>query len=85
MGLDVSGRVALVTGGAQGIGLATARALHARGARVALVDLDRAATEAAAAPLVVDGRRISGAAAARARRLVELLTAIEAREEQSGI
>ncbi len=51
MSLDVSGRVALVTGAAQGIGLATARALHARGARVALVDLDLAAAEAAAAPL----------------------------------
>jgi NAD(P)-dependent dehydrogenase (short-subunit alcohol dehydrogenase family) len=51
MGLDVKGRVALVTGAAQGIGLATARALHARGARVALVDLDLAAVEAAAAPL----------------------------------
>ncbi len=38
--LDVSGRAALVTGAARGIGLETARALHARGASVALVDLD---------------------------------------------
>jgi len=46
-GLD--GRVALVTGGAGAIGLAIGRALSARGARVALVDLDRGAAEAAAA------------------------------------
>jgi NAD(P)-dependent dehydrogenase (short-subunit alcohol dehydrogenase family) len=38
--LDVSGRAALVTGAARGIGLETARALHARGASVGLVDLD---------------------------------------------
>lgn len=33
----IAGRVALVTGASSGIGLATARTLHARGARVALV------------------------------------------------
>ncbi|MGI5472740.1 SDR family NAD(P)-dependent oxidoreductase [Streptomyces sp. CA-132043] len=36
---DMSGRTALVTGGASGIGLATARLLAARGARVAVLDL----------------------------------------------
>lgn len=46
--LNVSGRVALVTGAARGIGLETARALHARGASVALLDLDRGETERAA-------------------------------------
>ena len=45
----LEGRVALVTGGAGAIGLAIGRALSARGARVALVDLDRGAAEAAAA------------------------------------
>jgi NAD(P)-dependent dehydrogenase (short-subunit alcohol dehydrogenase family) len=49
--LDLSGRVALVTGAARGIGLETARALHRRGAKVVLVDLDQAAAEQAAASI----------------------------------
>ena len=48
---DLSGKVALVTGAARGIGLATARALVSRGARVTLVDLDATAAEQAAAQL----------------------------------
>ncbi len=36
---DLNGTTALVTGGARGIGLATARALRARGARVVIADL----------------------------------------------
>ena len=35
---EFAGRAALVTGGASGIGLATARLLAARGARVAVLD-----------------------------------------------
>ena len=46
--MSLSGRVALVTGGARGIGLAIGRRLAADGARVALVDLDKSAVEAAA-------------------------------------
>lgn len=38
---ELSGRVALVTGGASGIGLACARELSRRGARVAIADADR--------------------------------------------
>jgi NAD(P)-dependent dehydrogenase (short-subunit alcohol dehydrogenase family) len=48
-GLD--GKVALVTGGARGIGFATAKALVGRGAAVVVVDLDPAAAELAAAEL----------------------------------
>ncbi|MBF6520278.1 SDR family NAD(P)-dependent oxidoreductase [Nocardia farcinica] len=45
----IDGRVALVTGAAHGIGLAVARRLHARGASVALVDVDTDEVRAAAA------------------------------------
>jgi NAD(P)-dependent dehydrogenase (short-subunit alcohol dehydrogenase family) len=37
--LDIDGTVALVTGGASGLGLATVRELHGRGATVVLLDL----------------------------------------------
>lgn len=46
---DLNGKAALVTGAARGIGFATARALAARGASVALVDLDDDAATTAAA------------------------------------
>ena len=48
---DVNHRIALITGGARGIGLATAKALKARGARVALVDLASAELSSAAEQL----------------------------------
>jgi NAD(P)-dependent dehydrogenase (short-subunit alcohol dehydrogenase family) len=48
---ELAGKVALVTGGARGIGHATARALVGRGASVVVVDLDAAAAESAAAQL----------------------------------
>jgi NAD(P)-dependent dehydrogenase (short-subunit alcohol dehydrogenase family) len=44
---DISGATAFITGGAQGIGLGMARALTDRGARVAIVDIDKAALDAA--------------------------------------
>ena len=46
--IDLSGRVVAITGGARGIGLATARALHAVGARVAIGDIDGAEASRAA-------------------------------------
>ena len=50
--IPIAGRVVAITGGARGLGLATARALAARGARVAIGDLDGdlASVEAAALP-----------------------------------
>jgi len=48
---DLAGRVAVVTGGAQGIGLAVAERLAASGARPILWDMDGPLAEAAAARL----------------------------------
>ncbi|MEV5551888.1 3-hydroxyacyl-CoA dehydrogenase [Streptomyces sp. NPDC052309] len=44
--MDISNSVALVTGGASGLGLATVRELHARGAKVVIVDLPASDGEA---------------------------------------
>ena len=49
--LDFEGRSAVITGGAQGIGLAVAQRLAASGARVALWDQDERALAAAKAAL----------------------------------
>jgi NAD(P)-dependent dehydrogenase (short-subunit alcohol dehydrogenase family) len=38
--MDITGQAAIVTGGASGLGAATARALAAAGARVAVLDLN---------------------------------------------
>jgi NAD(P)-dependent dehydrogenase (short-subunit alcohol dehydrogenase family) len=51
MGFDFSGKLAVVTGGANGIGMATARVLARGGARVAIFDLERADSAAAGAQL----------------------------------
>ncbi|GAA5129574.1 SDR family oxidoreductase [Haloechinothrix salitolerans] len=50
----LSGRVIAITGGARGIGLATAKAAHARGARVAIGDVDGGAAKEAGASLGED-------------------------------
>ena len=49
--MALEGRTAVVTGAAQGLGEAIARALHARGATVVVADLDRRGAEAVAASL----------------------------------
>jgi NAD(P)-dependent dehydrogenase (short-subunit alcohol dehydrogenase family) len=52
--VSLAGRTALVTGGASGIGAAIVRGFARNGARVALIDLDRAAGAALAAELGSD-------------------------------
>lgn len=50
-----NGRGAVITGGAAGIGLATAREFASRGAHVVLGDVDQAALDGAVAALKADG------------------------------
>ncbi|MEV0688129.1 SDR family NAD(P)-dependent oxidoreductase [Nocardia sp. NPDC050378] len=57
------GRRALVTGGANGLGLACAERLAAEGAAVGIIDLDPDTVAAAAKQLTADGHRVDGYAA----------------------
>ncbi len=58
MQVDLNGQVALVTGGAQGIGRAIVERLVANGAAVAIMDIERDAAQRTADELAGDGRRI---------------------------
>lgn len=49
--MNIQGQAALVTGGASGLGEATARALAAAGAKVAVLDVNQAAAEKVAAEI----------------------------------
>ena len=66
--MDVQNRVAIVTGGAQGIGLAIATLLAQRGAKVALTDVNKDKAVAEAEKLKAQGIvDIKKAAALRTR------------------
>ncbi|MGW4344000.1 SDR family oxidoreductase [Streptomyces sp. NPDC004690] len=62
--VDLSGKVAVVTGSGRGLGLAYARALAAAGAAVVVNDVDAGAVEAAVAGITAAGGRALGVVAA---------------------
>jgi len=74
--IDLGGRPAFVTGSTRGIGLAIAQALHAAGAKVAIVGRDQGRAEAIAAEL---GPRAVGVACdvAHADQVERAITAAE--------
>ena len=74
--IDLTGKVAFVTGSTRGIGLAIARTLHAAGARVAVVGRDAARAQDVAAGLGA-GTTGVGCDVADAAQVAEAITAAE--------
>ncbi|SEE10865.1 SDR family NAD(P)-dependent oxidoreductase [Streptomyces sp. TLI_105] len=81
---DLNGLNALVTGGASGIGLATARLLAGRGARVAVLDLDPAGVPA---PLLAFTADVSDDASVRTavREAADVLGGVDILVNNAGI
>jgi NAD(P)-dependent dehydrogenase (short-subunit alcohol dehydrogenase family) len=65
---DLSGKVAVITGGAGGIGVVYARALCEAGASVLIADLDAGAARRTADDLAAKGHATAGTGATFARR-----------------
>jgi len=57
MEISFKNKVALITGAASGLGLATARAFAKAGAAVALADVDEKAVKKAVEELILTGHR----------------------------
>ena len=90
--IDLEGRLAVITGGAAGIGLATAQRMAASGARVALWDRDQAAGQQAVATLPGEGHLAvaldvasEGDVAAAAKKTIEAFGAIDVLVCSAGI
>ena len=79
MHIRFDGRVALVTGGAQGIGQAIATGLHEAGARVHLADLDGKGLSAFAEPRGFTAHILDVADRKAAHRVVQAVIASEGR------
>jgi len=71
----LDGQVALVTGGAKGIGKGIAAVLHRAGAGVVIADVDEAAGKATAAELGTGFRRLDVTDQASCRQVVEVVAA----------
>jgi NAD(P)-dependent dehydrogenase (short-subunit alcohol dehydrogenase family) len=72
-GYDLSGKVALITGAARGIGFETARQMHARGAAVTISDID--SQQAVEAAQGLGGQALAVAADVRDQEQVEAAVA----------
>ncbi len=76
---DLSGKTALVTGAARGLGLGIARALGGAGATLALIDVDAGGLAQAVSGLAADGLRVVGRAldVREAGQIAKVLPALE--------
>lgn len=81
--MTIEGKVALITGGAQGIGLGIARRLAADGAHIALVDVKGEKLVAAAAQIEALGRRVTTFVADVSDR-AQVYAAVDHAEQQLG-
>ena len=84
-GLDLSGRSALVIGGGQGIGRATALALAEAGARVAVLDAEAERAEAVAAEVEALGAKAASIRADVTREAEAERGVARARSELGGL
>jgi NAD(P)-dependent dehydrogenase (short-subunit alcohol dehydrogenase family) len=86
---DLSGKVAVVTGGASGIGKGIATRLAAEGAQVIIADIQRDALDATAAELGVTGVRVdvsdAASVAALARAVVDMFGTVHVVCNNAGI
>jgi NAD(P)-dependent dehydrogenase (short-subunit alcohol dehydrogenase family) len=90
VGARLAGKVAIVTGGASGIGLAIARRFHSEGASVILADrdqaaLDRASEELSDAPTVVGDIADPEVGEAMAERAISEFGTIDVLVNSAGI
>jgi 3-oxoacyl-[acyl-carrier protein] reductase len=80
--IDLSGKVAMVTGGSRGIGLAIAASLYEHGADVAILDIDKAGAESAAKGLSGKGKTVGLAADVSSAEQIE--SAVKIAEQELG-